>query len=321
MKRAIALVACILTACGGTTKLTADEARDALSTAESAQIGTPPDDSAAQALTVTGRSEAAVGDLSGYYRLTREVASTVNVGVGLWIGLLKLVVHLPPTGCSGDTCTWGPWTSDNPLDPPNAYKLTVTKSESGGTHYDYKFMGAVSSSAEFAEIVSGVAYPSGQPNRGHGSFLVDFDQAKVLNPASNDTGKLTVSHDNVSALRVDCTFLGATEQGFFHPHHGERMNVVYAFDQNAAGGDLQVGVRYLDSGAAFTLHSRWDPNGAGRSDVSYELPTPAFGVSECWSGRTASPAFATVYTTATDPATGDEGLCAFASAPATLEVP
>lgn len=317
MKRAIALtIAALTTACGGA-KLTAEEARNALPSASNVQITTPT--SSGQALTAGGSSETSfsvLGGQSDYYALTRGVSLTVNVGVGLWIGLLEFVVHLPPTSCSGDTCTWGPWTSTDPLSPPNTYKLTVTKSEGGGTHYDYSFQGATTSSGPFVEVVSGVAYPSGQPLHGHGSFVVDFDKTKLVNPTSNDTGTLTVNHDNVSSLKIDCSFQGATEHGLVH--HGEKMNVVYAFDQNSAGGDLQVGLHYVDSDAAFKLHSRWSPNGAGRADVRYEVPTPAFDVSECWSSGTTG--FITVYSTTLTPS-GDETQCAFASAPATIQVP
>jgi hypothetical protein len=313
MKRAIALtIAALTTACGGA-KLTAEEARNAVSSTSAAQINTPSS-STSQALTVDGSGQAltvdtrqALATQSSFYLLTRGVSLTVNVGVAAWIEILKLIVALPPTQCAANTCTWGPWTSNDPLAPANAHELVVTKIGDG--QYDYVFSGAPSGGG-FVDVVTGTVFPSGVKDHGHGTFTVNFDNAKLLHPSSNDTGTLEVMHNNVNTLEVDCTFLGATEDNDA-THLGQKLNAVYSFVQDANGGDLQVGLHYLNAtNDTFTLHSRWNASGVGRCDIAYQAPTQV-QLSECWGARTDTPPF--------DLVTPDQ--CVFAASPVTITVP
>ncbi len=289
MKRALVLIAAALTACGGS-KIDATQARNALPTAASVQIATPDQSTTSQALTADGTTSFALTAQSSAYRLTRDVAGTVNLGVGLWIGLLELVVALPPTSCAADTCTWGPWAETDPLKPPASYQLTVTKE--GESQYSYKFSAAAGTSTTFADIIAGTVSPNGVPHHGAGSFTVDFDAARTVNSTGTDTGKLVVNHDNVAGLKIDETLTGGTDQQ--GARKGDKVNSVYAFDQNASGGDLQVGLHYAATATnpetTFTLHSRWDSTGAGRADFTYKAPTVA-DASECWGARTDAPPF------------------------------
>lgn len=313
MKRALVLVAAALTACGGA-KIDATAARNALPTSAAVQIATP-DQTTSQALTAGGSAAVATAPQSGAYQLTHGLAAAVNGGVGVWIGLLELVVALPPTSCAADTCTWGPWTDQNPLNPVNAtYELTVTKQ--GDAQYAYAFKAAPGTATAFVDIVAGSVTTDGVPHHGAGSFTIDLDAARTINPASADTGKLAVTHDNTAGLKIGVTFTGCTEQ-HDQSHLGEKLNAAYAFDQGSTSGDLQVAVHYLTTGAQFTLESRWDMTGAGRCDLTYQSPTPGQG-SECWGAR---PAFSLLYNSL-DPAYQDPSGCVFQTAQyASLTVP
>lgn len=283
MKRALVLIAAALTACGGSQKIDATSARNALPTAASVQIDTPAQ--SGQALTAAGQ-ELLVAKPSDAYQLTRNVAGMVNLGVGLWIGLVEFVVVLPPTSCAVDTCTWGPWAETDPLKVPATYQLSVTKE--ADAHYTYKFSAAPGASSTFVDIVAGDVTTNGVPHQGSGSFTVDFDAARTINAANTDTGKLVVTHTNVGELKITEDLTGGTDQS--GDHKGQTVNAKYAFDRTGTGGDLQVALHYPVVGnnavdTRFTFHSRWNTTGAGRTDYTYAAPT-SNELSECWGPRT-----------------------------------
>jgi hypothetical protein len=287
MKRALLVVVAALTACGGAGKIDPTQARNALPDSAAVQIATPAD-SSSQALTAGG-STSLSSVQSGAYELTRDVAGTVNLGVGVWIGLLEYVVSLPPTSCTPEACTWGPYPETNPLKPPASYQLTVTKDSD--SQYSYKFSAAPGTTSSFVDIVSGSVKPNGVPHHGEGSFTVDFDAGRAINPASTDTGTLLVTHSNIAGLQIQETLTGGTDQN--GDHKGQTLNAVYAFDQTATGGDLQVGLHYpvtttQPTDIRFTVHSRWDSTGAGRADYTYQAPS-SNEASECWGARSDTP--------------------------------
>src|SRR5262249_7151680 len=65
----------------------------------------------------------AVGQLSNYYVVTRDVTRTFNGGAAWALILIHAIVQQPVTSVHGDTYTWGP--GSQPLDPAD-YRLDVT---------------------------------------------------------------------------------------------------------------------------------------------------------------------------------------------------
>lgn len=310
MKRAFSLLATLaLAACGGGT-LDADEVRGALPFQENAQIAAPQSQAASGK---TGAQAAAVASDSGYFNLTRDLAASVNLGVGTTLGWLRFLVSLPPTQCKDDTCTWGP--GHGPFDY-NEFKLTVTRN---GGQYDYALSGRpLASGGDFIVFLSGSAIPGGSPRRGHGTLTVDFDQVALLDGPHGDTGRIEVSYDARQALYLGVRFLGMLDK---NPAvaAGTRVNAAYAFQASADGGDLQVASRTVAPApdVRLSLHSRWLGTGAGRGDVRVVAGTQEAAKSECW-----GPApFPKVYDSSAA-AFGPESSCAFLPAVyATLQAP
>lgn len=315
---AAALLAALATACGNDKPITAEEVRAALPAAASAQVGHPQAAATQSALSAEPGAPAAAVSTSSYFHLTAALAGSVNLGVGVTLGVLQAVVHLPPTTCEADTCTWGPGSS--PLDY-NVHRLTVTKV---GDRYDFALSAEPKSQpgSGFVTFLSGSAFPGAAPRRGHGTFTVDFDEAAKLDgPHGDDTGRIVVTYDARGPLSVGVQFLGMVDRE--DPGTGavpNKVNAAYAFVASGTGGDLQVAFRTLPPNAAKTLslHSRWDATGAGRGDVEATALGFTYQESECWAGGAAS--FALVY--GTNPPSGSEGACAFAPAAyATLAAP
>lgn len=299
-----------LTACGGGA-ITAQEARGAMPSSSQATIPAPESSSSAQALSAAGSTSAdATVAMAPFAAESRALAHAVNGGVVWTLDLVQLVAALPPTSCTGDTCTWGPGSGALDL---NDWKLTVTKIDD---HYAWSLAGQpkARAAAGFATIVSGNAWPSGVPHVGHGDVLFDLDAGGTLDHLASDpagTGKITVAYDNRAGRTLDVEFLGMTDEH----DASQRANARYRYADGAAGGDLQVATKNTTTNATLGLHSRWLPGGAGRGDAVATDANGTWQVSECWGAG--SDGFALVYQLST-PAqasdTGSESACAFAPA-------
>lgn len=323
MKRLLAFSSLLaLAACGGSQSL-ADRSRDALPSKDTVAVGTPgAKASAARGPFSVESQDSKVGDGSVWALTTAALATVVNGSVVWTLALVERVVEFPPSACTANSCTWGPFSGA--LDPVR-WKLVVSHDESTDT-YSWSLSGERKAGpAGFTTVVQGTAKPSGLPHRGSGHFTVDFDAGRLLDPASNDIGTLDVTYSNATpgAASLDVTFLGVKDDD----HAGQKLNIVYGFREQQLGGDLEIAWRNLTSNDRLSLHSRWQGTGAGRSDLAVQV-TGGTGnyqasASECWRGGD----FKVVYFTTNDPAhlgapDGTESSCAFTpAAPATKQAP
>ena len=312
-----------LAACGGTSQSLEQRSRDAMPRKDSVAVATPK--SSANAFRAGGgdtgssftqdQQDSTVGEVSGSYQLTVNLAGSINGAVIWTLGLIESITDLPPTSCTTDTCTWGP--GSGALDPAD-WKLEVKHDATADT-FAYALSGRAKAGGDgqFHAVVSGVAKPTGTPHRGSGSFVVDFDAGKAINPLSTDQGKLEVDYSNaVAGLgHIDAQFLSVKDDS----HPGQKDNAAYGFDEDAAGGgSLQIAVRNLTSLDTIAIHSRWKASGAGRGDEAVHIngANASFyeaTLSECWG----KPPFLVSYYHTTDAAhlgadSGNAADCAFA---------
>jgi hypothetical protein len=304
--------ALVLAACGPAKDDPAEQFRDALPKTGATQIGAPAASSQAGALAVR---TFVVGDAratqSEYAVTSYYLALTINGGTAWALGLLKFVTAYPPTSCDASSCTWGPAVDEQGL---NRWKLHVTRT---GDRYDYAFSAQKGSdtAAPWVDLIAGTAYPGADRDHGRGSFKVDFDANDALDHGAlwtkKDHGSVTLTYDNTkSPLAVGATFLGAKNQD---PAGGYFMNTVYAFQQDASGGELQVAFERLDTHETVSLRTRWSPTGAGRGDAHYTNGAVSYLASQCWDGEVND--FAQVYDTVPEPDVGTESACSpFSSA-------
>jgi hypothetical protein len=256
------------------------------------------------------RTEApAVGDLATFYVVTRGVTMTFNGGSAWVLILIHTIVQQPVTSVSGNTYTWGPW-AGSALDP-SIYKLDVTANADGT--FDYVLSGHAKSdaSAHFIAVIDGHADPRPGELQGNGTFLLDFEAARAVDPIdnANNHGQVSVDYD-LAAKHLDLTIMSVDA-------NGQPASLDYSYDETAAGGGdmtLQLIANIGGTAAAedVTLRSRWMPTGAGRGDARIsggDLGSAQGIASECW-----SQAFLRTYYTdnvnlnATE---GDAATCAF----------
>ncbi len=286
MRKPIALLTVVaLAGCGK--GLTADEVRLAMPSKSDVKIGTPPGSSALTA--GAAAVPAAAVTPSVLFGTSLALAVAVNGGTFVILSILEAVVSQPPASCSGDTCTWGPGSGTFDV---NVFELAVT--EVSG-HFEYTLSAEPKSrpGSGFVPFLTGKAYPSGTPHKGHGDFTIDFDAEARLDHVAGwtqtDFGTLAITYDNRADVAVAATFLDGRNADNPGPDaaNPNRVNAAYDFEASATGGDLQVAWRTLPPDAAKTanLHSRWTTAGQGRGDLRL-AGGATFTLNECWLGNT-----------------------------------
>lgn len=315
MKRAIALaLVALAAACGGNKPITADEARSAMPLKEQAQIGTPSQSSSAAAAAGSTALQTALvnPNEAPFFDVTAAYAIAVNGSVAWILDVLKLVVATPATSCAGETCTWGPGTGAFDF---NTWKLVVTKEDDG--HYFWALEARPNSdpSAAFTTLVSGNAFPTGNPRVGKGDITLDLDAASTLDRSRNapppGTGKIQATYDNTdpAAVTVKVTFLGTEDHS--NLAQTQKVNAAYLFVGSPSGGDLQIVSFNTSTTETVQFRSRWTGAGEGRGDARYDDGHGNTATSsECWQDNTTG--FNMVYSATLPP--GIPGLPADAGA-------
>ncbi|HSD20750.1 MAG TPA: hypothetical protein VLC54_11970 [Anaeromyxobacter sp.] len=319
-----ALAALALLASGCSKDITPEEARSAIPEASAIRIDTPKDTAdappaVANALVAEGEpsfdpTSPVLTTHSDYARWSYVTAWTVNGGAWWTLATLRIVTLFPPTACSGDTCTWGPWDEESRVTAGLSVKrwqLVVKKVDEGKFEYVLSAMNLVEP-GPFLPIVSGVAEPD-RPGRGKGELSVFFDNARQLPETEDEYGTLWVAYDTTGPSRtVEATIVGGRDE-----QNGNPLDAAYSFVATGEGGDLQVAFEGVDQAAnpvRLSLHTRWDATGAGRGDAQAIARDAGgswsfgYGASECWAGKAG--AFALTYDT--DPVFGDVSACAVA---------
>jgi hypothetical protein len=316
----------------GGCRLVDDEWGGSTPTAENVVLAVPA--SGRSALTAgdgTTRS-ALLGQQADSYTLTRAVTGIVNGATGVVLLLVKTIVSYPPTSVHGETAVWGP--HSEPLDK-NAWRLTVTRVEKHVFSWALDGKAKAADDSAFITILSGTHtravddHDRPIENYGSGTFVVDWDAAQTLPDHDKAVGVATFTYSRVSPAAVttiDVDFKGIKDD----PPSTELYNALYRYTATpGAGGELKYAAKrdyYPDphpSNSAledFTIHSRWQETGSGRTD--YELTggdvATAPGimapvtVSECW-----DVSFLSTYRNLSyDPSMswGDEASCSFTSA-------
>lgn len=307
--------------------------REAIPRAEAIQINGPESAAASnqtqgfEALSGAQADEPwADGPWSYWYGFTRHVRSGVNKVTAAVLGSVWLIVHTQPTSVSSSEAIWGPYT--DALEPVT-YRLRVTRI--AAKTYEYRLEGRPRTSADDADYVAvlfGTGFGRGHESHGDGSFTIDIDAARSLDPFAvdaKDSGKVTITHDLPPTITQNL-FIGArTVKADVLPSSSEQAFSVASTTEEDGSGTLAVSAKADadDSGGAaledVSVKSRWATTGAGRSDITIsggDLPTELGTVkaTECW-----SESFQSVYVGYSANVTwaeaeGSESACVFASA-------
>lgn len=251
-----------------------------------------------------------VGQLAEWYVATRNVTRTFNGGTAWVLTLVHTIVQFPVTSVDGDKYTWGPWS--DALDPAE-YKLDVRDVGDGTYEYQLSGRSKLQAGSQFEVVIDGKADPRAGELKGNGTFLLDFEAGRRVNPidAGDARGSVTVNYD-LTAKHLDLGIDSIDDRG-------QPVAADYAYTETAGGGgDMLFNVEGNAGGTAanekITLRSRWQGNGAGRADARLaggDLGAVSATASECW-----DTAFKRVYYTDSVnfvPTEGAASACVFAN--------
>jgi len=279
----------------------------AIPRAQDVRVNLPENDGAAQA---------ALGELSEYYALTRGISAEFNAGAAFVLILVHAIVQHPATTIDGTTYTWGPYSE--PLAPAE-WRLVVTDNLDGSYAWSLDGRSKIAGATEFDTAIAGLAIEGADPHRGSGNFALDFDVLKALDPiehADSNGGMVEVTYDleNRDGTQASLTMhIEAANDA------GEPIVADYLYAENEdRSGDFQFSlpVDVNEDGSALedvVLRSRWLADGSGRGDARVtggDAGAEVVEASQCW-----DTSFRTVYEVSTHdfmPESGDAGQCAFA---------
>jgi len=313
---ALALMPLGMGACG---KADDDEFRGGVPIHEAVAINVPGAQSTAGSLTIEGQQSALLGTLDDLYLTTRAISVLVNGGTRAVLALVHTIVSYPPTTVSKDQAVWGPHTDAL---SPNTWKLTVNRTAPRTFDYVLEGKAKTASDAAFVTVLSGHhVVPANVLRRegyGSGNFKLDWNAAATLPEHDKNVGsaQITYAHeDDLSDVSVDAVFTQVKDDAT-----NALTDATYHYKASATGGELSWKQQkdYIATSAALetlTMHSRWQPTGAGRTDVGLtggDLAAQQATTSQCWDSN-----FLSVYRAASyDPSSnyGDEAVCAFVPA-------
>jgi hypothetical protein len=262
---------------------------------------------------IGGGSGSGGSGYASFYVFTRDVADAVDLVTVLVIGEITAVTSLPPTTIDATHAVWGPGSS-NALDPIS-WKLTVTRAGDGG--YDYEVDGRPhlsTSDADWKAVVTGHGYDASDARHRSGTFTIDKDALRALDPSRNpEGGQIAITFDGRTypiSITADVTTDDGTNQWY---------DLAVTHGQDGSG---TVGVKALADISSpkdgvnenVDEYSRWSSTGAGRADVKMsggDLPQTVLA-SQCWSSSFEQ----TYYTDNVNyqPTSGDASSCAFPQA-------
>lgn len=256
-----------------------------------------------------------VGEIAPWYVTTRDVTRSLNGGTAWVLIVVHTIVQFPATSEDAGVYTWGPWS--DALDPAE-YKLEVSQAADGS--YDWALSGRnkTEQGSAFETVIAGNAVASEPEGQGHGTFTIDFDAGKRVNPidSGDERGTVTVAYD-LAARHLDMAVSTIEDRG------GVETPVDYQYEYSEAtdgAGNMVFAVHgdSDDAGALaedITLRSRWTNAGAGRADIRLENGDMGASVAtgaQCWDTN-----FRTVYSEYSFDATlteGDPAGCVYADA-------
>jgi hypothetical protein len=251
---------------------------------------------------------------ASYYQFTRSITDSVDTVTMEILGEVIAVTDLPPTTLDATHAVWGPGSSDA-LDPVS-WKLTVTAT--GGGQYTYEVDGRPhlsTNDADWKAVLTGQGYDDTSPSYQSGSFVVDNDALRALDPTTTtSTGTVSITYD------ARAYPLNAAANVNLNDGTGQYYDVTVLHGVDGSGIMSLTALADISTPPDGTNvnvneNSRWDSTGAGRADV--KMTGGAFGstmvmVSQCWSDEFEQ----TYYTDSVDyePTSGQPSSCAFPQA-------
>ena len=291
----------VLSGCALQKKDNVDEFRDAVPQSEAVSLSGPDGSGAPSGSSSTASAPPPRGALSTtppapayakWYGFTRDMRDGVNVVTASVLGSVWLIIQSEPSATTTDTATWGPYTDE--LDPAT-YRFRVTRIATD--EYDYVLEGrpkASTSDADYQAVLTGHGYGKPSAMHGQGTFAINLDNAKALDPYKhpNDSGSVSIDYDLPRDFPDNAERLSRTITATVTPQGEAHYSVESVASPDHTGSILVNAHVDIDDSKMTKLEDvvvlgRWAATGAGRADIKItggDLPasTPLVDASECW---------------------------------------
>jgi hypothetical protein len=274
----------------------ADAFREAVPEQESVALS-GPDSSAASSTAAARPSLRTLGTTPAtpyakWYGFTRAMRQGVNQVTAGVLGGVWAILQVAPSTIGKDSASWGPYT--DALEPVT-YRFSVTRI--AVDEYNYTLEGRPKSSSDdtaFRAVLTGHGYGKPHALHGQGTFNIDLDVAKALDPFAHpdDSGTVQVNYELPHDFLENPDFLPRTITAIVDPA-GEAHYSVESQAQIDHTGSIHVDAHVdIDDSKDTKLEdvvidSRWNATGAGRADIDFsggDLPStiPMVDAVECW---------------------------------------
>ena len=275
----------------------ADEFRDAVPQKEAVALSGPDSASgssstasAAPSLRTLGTTPAtSYAKWYGFTRTMREGVNKITAGVlgGAW-----LIIQSEPTTTTVDSATWGPWTDEL---SPATYRFKVTRV--APDDYEYVLEGRPkksTSDGDYQVVLKGEGFGKPSEKHGQGTFKIDLDVARALDPFGNEdnSGIVVVDHNLPHDFSDNLGALPRTITATVTPQGGPHYTVKSVANEDHTGvihvaAHVDIDDSKLTKLEDVVITSRWQATGAGRADINIsggDLPTSIAMVDavECW---------------------------------------
>jgi hypothetical protein len=275
------------------------EYREAVPEASSVAVPGPGDTNGTQRTAAVAPERGLMGtgdpatNYAFWYGFTRNVRDGVNQVTAGVLGSVWYLVNTRPTSVSNGTATWGPYT--DALEPVT-WRFRVTRV--GPKHYEYVLDGRPKTSesdADYRVVLKGDGWGRLSEHHGDGTFMLDLDAAKALDPMEhpNDSGVVTIVHDLPRDITSNAFALPRTITADLRPSATPEWLTITSTANQDGTGRLDID-GYVDTDASHAtliedvgVVSRWRADGAGRADIVLsggDVPASygSITASECW---------------------------------------
>ena len=150
--------------------------------------------------------------------------------------------------------------------------------------------------ANYVTLIDGTADNSSDVADGRGNLYLDLDHWAAAEPGACAQGKLSITYDstvepNSLVAQFEDFATGCSPDDVDYEHLGEATYAYHRFNDGSgifeflADRDMHEGIHAPAVSELFTIRSRWNASGEGRSDILItegDLEIGELTASECW---------------------------------------
>lgn len=253
-----------------------------------------------------------VGEPSDYYRITKEVTTDTNAGIGAVLLLVDTIASYPPTWSDAESLVrWGPWLDEN----SGVWgQMWVQQGEDAGYTWAIQFRPGESAEDAWVNALAGAVDAGATEASSSGWFALDLTAIAGVNTGETSSGGIgceyVIDQDFVSATVGFGDLAADGSIPADGAYHYEQTRDVGGLMDLAILGDISE----PENGTEETLiiRSRWQDDGQGRADAYVtggDAGALVYTESDCWNEAHSTVYFQNNFELVTE---GDPQLCAFA---------